>query len=115
MRSVSSVDGAHWRKQRVIVRNVSRPEPLSAFDVGTGLVAPPAKPWPSPFAARATSFVFHPTEMLYALGQPNGSRTSRLVFAVYGGSVFVDSAHHRMRSLSKPRLGPRREGKRFGG
>jgi hypothetical protein len=71
--SASAIDGHHWKRQRVIIRNQNRLEPLSDLTIDTGLTAPPTKPWPSRWAARSSSLVFHPTEMLYALGQPNGA------------------------------------------
>jgi hypothetical protein len=83
--SASAVDHTHWRRQIVTVRNANRVEPLAELTVGTGLTAPPAKPWPSRWAPRASSLAFHPTEMLYTLGQPNGSR-AYLACCVCGGT-----------------------------
>lgn len=46
---------------------------LSAFNVPTGLTSFPMRPLPSPFIPRSSSLVFHPLEMVYALGQPDGT------------------------------------------
>lgn len=46
---------------------------MSSFDVVTGLHAYPIRPLPSPCIPRSSSIAFHPTEMLYGLGLPDGT------------------------------------------
>lgn len=55
----------------MLVRKMS--SELSAFNVATGLTSFPMCPLPSPFIPRSSSLVFHPMEMIYALGQPDGT------------------------------------------
>ncbi|KAF4612399.1 hypothetical protein D9613_004298 [Agrocybe pediades] len=69
----STISPVYWRSQRVVVHSITRQQPLSAFNVPTGLTAPPIRGLPSPFIPRLSSLVFHPTEMLYANGGPDGT------------------------------------------
>ncbi|TFK65446.1 hypothetical protein BDN72DRAFT_196251 [Pluteus cervinus] len=72
--TTSTITPSNWRQQRVTVHSFAMPEsPLVPFTVGTGLTMSPLRTMPSPFIPRLNSLVFHPTEMLYALGQPDGS------------------------------------------
>ncbi|KDQ62866.1 hypothetical protein JAAARDRAFT_188509 [Jaapia argillacea MUCL 33604] len=68
----SSLTATSWRYQRTIVQSLSRSTPLSQFNIPTGL-AGPVRSMPSPFIPRMGSLVFHPTEMLYGIGGPDGS------------------------------------------
>ncbi|PPQ79360.1 hypothetical protein CVT25_002630 [Psilocybe cyanescens] len=68
----SSISPLHWKTQRIVVHSLNKPSPLSAFSVTTGLISPPVRGLPSPFFPRSSSLVFHPTQMLYASGGPDG-------------------------------------------
>ncbi|KAJ3493649.1 hypothetical protein NLJ89_g10966 [Agrocybe chaxingu] len=69
--ATSAVTPIYWRAQRVSVQNLTTP--LSAYNISTGLNTPPIRVLPSPFIPRTTSLVFHPTEMVYAMGAPDGT------------------------------------------
>ncbi|KAF8808186.1 hypothetical protein BYT27DRAFT_6605724 [Phlegmacium glaucopus] len=71
--ATSSINPTYWRTQRAVIQSLVQPEPLSAFNVPTGLSTYPIRGLPSPFIPRHNSLVFHPTEMLYALGAPDGT------------------------------------------
>ena len=75
--SSSAINHVSWRSQRVVVRSLIDYEPpLSTINIPTGLSNYPFRGVPSPFIPRHTSLVFHPTEMLYALGGPDGTGKS---------------------------------------
>lgn len=71
--STSAITPMHWRSQRTVVGSLVQSEPLSISDIRTGLSTFPIRGVPSPFIPRHSSLVFHPTEMLYALGGPDGT------------------------------------------
>ncbi|RDB29372.1 Target of rapamycin complex 1 subunit mip1 [Hypsizygus marmoreus] len=71
--ATSAINPTYWRSQRTIVHSLTEHATLSAFSVSTGLSVPPSRALPSPFIPRSSSLVFHPTEMLYGLGEPDGS------------------------------------------
>ncbi|KAJ7699184.1 raptor N-terminal caspase like domain-containing protein [Mycena metata] len=62
-----------WKSQRVVVQSLKRDETISNFHVSTGLLAPLTRGLLSPFIPRMTSFAFHPMEMLYGVGEPDGT------------------------------------------
>ncbi|KAJ7715065.1 hypothetical protein B0H16DRAFT_1806526 [Mycena metata] len=62
-----------WKLQRVVVQSLKRDETISNFHVSTGLLAPLTRGLLSPFIPRMTSFAFHPMEMLYGVGEPDGT------------------------------------------
>src|ERR1700678_554297 len=66
--STSAITPVHWKSQRTVVRSLVQAEPLSISNVLTGLSSFPIRGVPSTFIPRHGSLVFHPTEMLYALG-----------------------------------------------
>ncbi|PPR02354.1 hypothetical protein CVT24_011698 [Panaeolus cyanescens] len=70
--SSSIINPAYWRSQRVVVQSLSKEQPLSAYNVSTGLTAPYIRGMPSSTIPRLGSLVFHPTEMLYGMGGPDG-------------------------------------------
>jgi len=70
--ATSAINPSYWRSQRTVVQSLSR-DTLSEFNVSTGLLIPPSRSLPSPFIPRSSSLVFHPTEMLYGLGEPDGT------------------------------------------
>ncbi|KII94228.1 hypothetical protein PLICRDRAFT_101175 [Plicaturopsis crispa FD-325 SS-3] len=64
---------SNWRAQRTVVQPISSAKPLSTLNISSGLSVYPSRGYPSPFIPRSTSLVFHPTEMLYGVGGPDGS------------------------------------------
>ena len=75
--SSSAMTPTHWRDQRVVVQSISRSAPMSNFSVPLGVSAFPhyarGGGGPSPYIPRSTSLVFHPVEMLYGVGGPDGT------------------------------------------
>ncbi|KAF9535610.1 hypothetical protein CPB83DRAFT_842046 [Crepidotus variabilis] len=76
--TTSAVTPSSWRAQKVTVQGFKDPSTnkaslLSSFNVSTGLTSFPMRPLPSPFIPRASSLVFHPMEMVYGLGMPDGT------------------------------------------
>ncbi|KAF8899316.1 raptor N-terminal caspase like domain-containing protein [Infundibulicybe gibba] len=69
----SAITPTNWRSQRIIVQSFDQIPPLSAFNISTGLTMNPVRTLPSPFLPRSSSLVFHPTEMLYGIGEPDGN------------------------------------------
>ncbi|KAF4573505.1 WD repeat RAPTOR family protein [Pleurotus pulmonarius] len=69
--ATSAVTPVDWKSQRTVVHSFDRE--LSKFNVSTGLNVYPPRPLPSAYIPRSTSLVFHPTEMLYGLGEPDGT------------------------------------------
>ncbi|KIK63862.1 hypothetical protein GYMLUDRAFT_40943 [Collybiopsis luxurians FD-317 M1] len=71
----SAITSSSYRLQRLCFRSLEpeHDEPLSQYNVPSGLVNVPAKINPSPYIPRATSFVFHPTEMLCGVGEADGT------------------------------------------
>ncbi|EAU92443.2 mip1 [Coprinopsis cinerea okayama7 len=69
----SAVSPTQWKAQRVSVHTIDKAIHLSSINAPTGLSAYPIRPMPSPYIPRSTSLVFHPTEMLYGVGEPDGS------------------------------------------
>ncbi|KAF5312958.1 hypothetical protein D9619_002557 [Psilocybe cf. subviscida] len=70
--SNSAITPVHWRSQRVVVHSMLRNTVLSSFNISSGLSVPPVRGLPSPYIPRASSFAFHPTQMLYANGGADG-------------------------------------------
>jgi len=75
--ATSALTPQHWRDQRVTVQSLSRATPLSAFNVPSGINGFPqcaqGGGGPSPYVPRLTSLAFHPMEMLYGVGGPDGT------------------------------------------
>ncbi|TFK56405.1 hypothetical protein OE88DRAFT_12946 [Heliocybe sulcata] len=71
--ALSSVTNASYRHQRATVQSLNPPTVLSQVDFNTGLTAPSARNLPSPFITRPGSLAFHPLEMLYSVGTPDGT------------------------------------------
>ncbi|TEB32325.1 hypothetical protein FA13DRAFT_1662659 [Coprinellus micaceus] len=70
----SAIMPSRWKTQRVSVFHTDKGEtPLSYSDLVTGLGAYPIRPLPSSSIPRSSSLAFHPTEMLYGVGLPDGS------------------------------------------
>ncbi|KAG2035660.1 raptor N-terminal caspase like domain-containing protein [Suillus americanus] len=70
--TTSALTPANFRHQRLTVHSISDSSLLSTLSLPTGLNAYPSRP-PTPYIPRHTSLAFHPMEMLYAVGQPDGS------------------------------------------
>jgi len=70
--STSAVSPSSWKAQRAVVHSFSRPGELSRMNIPTGVTSPP-RDYPSPSIPRHGSLVFHPTEMLYGVGGPDGT------------------------------------------
>ncbi|KAL1726713.1 hypothetical protein EV714DRAFT_254690 [Schizophyllum commune] len=73
--TTSAVTPNNWRSQRVLVQNAmdSPDTSLSSFMLPTGLGASPTRTFSTPYMPRWTSLAFHPKEMLYAIGAPDGN------------------------------------------
>ncbi|KXN84995.1 WD repeat-containing protein mip1 [Leucoagaricus sp. SymC.cos] len=69
----SSVTSTNWRAQKIVVNSLNQEESLSSYHLQTGLTMAPLRTLPSPFILRLSSLTFHPKEMLYGLGQPDGT------------------------------------------
>ncbi|KAF8195097.1 hypothetical protein BJ912DRAFT_1085993 [Pholiota molesta] len=61
----SSISPVYWRSQRIVLHSLKQ--------IRHCLTTPPTRGLPSPFIPRSSSFVFHPTQMIYANGGPDGS------------------------------------------
>ena len=70
---VSTLSPSNWRTQRVVVHSISRPTILSTASMNTGLTTSPTRGFPSQYIPRSSSITFHPTEMLYGVGSPDGT------------------------------------------
>ncbi|KAF8971831.1 hypothetical protein BDZ97DRAFT_1785365 [Flammula alnicola] len=68
----SAISPVYWRSQRILVHSLTKNATLSSFNISTGLSTPPVRGLPSPFIPRSSSFAFHPTQMLFATGGPDG-------------------------------------------
>ncbi|KAK1224893.1 Target of rapamycin complex 1 subunit kog1 [Marasmius sp. AFHP31] len=73
--ATSAITTSNYRNQRTTVQSLHSRETgtLSHFSIGTGLLTSPVRAHPSRFIPRASSVVFHPTEMLYGVGLPDGT------------------------------------------
>ncbi|KNZ76317.1 WD repeat-containing protein mip1 [Termitomyces sp. J132] len=69
----SAINPTQWRSQQIVVHSLSRNKNLSDHTTATGLSSPPSRALPSTFIPRLSSLVFHPTEMLYGIGEPDGT------------------------------------------
>lgn len=82
--ATSALTPTHWRDQRVTVQSLSRATPLSTFTVPSNIGGFPSNlargeggssgsGGPSAYVPRMTSLAFHPMEMLYGVGGPDGT------------------------------------------
>jgi len=71
--ATSAINPIHWKSQRTVVGSLVQSELLTTINIRTGLSTFPIRGVPSAFIPRHSSLVFHPTEMLYALGGPDGT------------------------------------------
>jgi hypothetical protein len=72
---LSALSSSNWRSQRAVVHSISRSATLSTVNMNTGLTTSPTRGFPSQYIPRSSSIVFHPTEMLYGVGSPDGTGT----------------------------------------
>lgn len=99
--SASAISPGDWRSQRIAVQAIDEDAPLSTSTLATGLTGQSVKSMPSPYVPRMNSVVFHPLEMLYAAGEPDGSGKSRFLaarFALLMKKLFFSSANHGVQS-----------------
>ncbi|KAJ6604969.1 hypothetical protein B0H10DRAFT_2077476 [Mycena sp. CBHHK59/15] len=71
--ATSAISQTNWRSQRITLQALKRNMTVSSFSVSTGLTAQPSRALVCPFIPRSSSLVFHPMEMLYGLGEPDGT------------------------------------------
>ncbi|KAL0567020.1 Target of rapamycin complex 1 subunit kog1 [Marasmius crinis-equi] len=69
----SAITPSNYRSQRISIRSLNTDDTLSQFNISAGLIAPPVRIHPSRYIPRASSLIFHPTEMLYGVGVPDGT------------------------------------------
>ncbi|KAJ3739761.1 hypothetical protein DFH05DRAFT_1512697 [Lentinula detonsa] len=71
----SALTNVRYRAQRLCFQSLALEHdgPLSQYNISTGLITVPAKINPSPYIPRASSFVFHPSEMLCGVGESDGT------------------------------------------
>ncbi|KAI0307654.1 hypothetical protein B0F90DRAFT_1621839 [Multifurca ochricompacta] len=70
---LSALSPSNWRTQRVVVHSISSSTILSTASMNTGLTTSPTRGFPSQYIPRSSSIIFHPTEMLYGVGSPDGT------------------------------------------
>ncbi|KAF7337789.1 Target of rapamycin complex 1 subunit mip1 [Mycena sanguinolenta] len=68
----STISSRAWKSQRVMVHSLKENRTVSSFGVSTGLMAPLPRGLSSSFP-RSNSLAFHPLEMLYGVGEPDGT------------------------------------------
>ncbi|KAF7347293.1 Target of rapamycin complex 1 subunit mip1 [Mycena venus] len=71
--ATSAISPRAWKSQRVTVQSLKEDATLSSFNVSTGLTAPLPRGLLSSFVRRPSSLAFHPLEMLYGVGEPDGT------------------------------------------
>jgi regulator-associated protein of mTOR len=94
--TTSAVTPTHWRDHRITIHSLTSslspsfsnhsnshhtyaqtPLPLSSFNIPTGISSFSSTSarggMPSPYIPRSTSMVFHPLEMLFGVGGPDGT------------------------------------------
>ncbi|KAF7307461.1 Mip1 [Mycena indigotica] len=70
----SAINARSWRSQRVTVQSLDMDfVSASTTSVSSGLGFPPSRTFPSPFIPRLSSLKFHPLELLYGVGGPDGT------------------------------------------
>ncbi|KAF5351586.1 hypothetical protein D9758_007263 [Tetrapyrgos nigripes] len=70
----SALTSTSWKSQRLFVRSLLTDRSLTKINLSTGYTIPPVRPGHlSSFIPRGTSFAFHPTEMLFGVGEPDGT------------------------------------------
>jgi hypothetical protein len=77
----SAITPNNWRAHNVTVQSLKPPQQelegkigavLSRVNIPTGLQSTPLRVY-SPYTPRVSAFSFHPTEMLYGVGVPDGT------------------------------------------
>ncbi|KAK7466385.1 Target of rapamycin complex 1 subunit kog1 [Stygiomarasmius scandens] len=69
----SALSSSNWKTQRLYVHSLLADKPLIKTNVSTGLTMAPVRLHVSSHIPRATSLAFHPTEMLFGVGEPDGT------------------------------------------
>lgn len=71
----SSLTPTNYRGQRITIRSLKNltSSPLSDWSIPTGIAGVP-RALPSPYIPRYSSLAFHPIELLYGVGLPDGTR-----------------------------------------
>ena len=87
---LSALSSSNWRTQRAVVHSIPHPNILSSVSMNTGLTTSPTRGFPSQFIPRSGSVVFHPTEMLYGVGSPDGTGTCPIL---YKEKIHLDGYH----------------------
>lgn len=75
------------------MHSINRPGVLSKTNIPTGVTSPP-RDYPSPLIPRHGSLVFHPTEMLYGVGGPDGTGESTRSASFISSDTSFTSARH---------------------
>ncbi|KAJ7082524.1 hypothetical protein C8R43DRAFT_1052351 [Mycena crocata] len=71
--AASAISQKSWKSQRITVQPLKASLAASSFNLFTGLTVQPSRGLLSPFIPRSSSLTFHPTEMLYGVGEPDGT------------------------------------------
>ncbi|KAI0042582.1 hypothetical protein FA95DRAFT_1564189 [Auriscalpium vulgare] len=71
--AMSGLTPSSWRAQRSVVQSIEHPAFRSTVSTSTGLTTSPTRGLPSQYIPRSSTLVFHPTEMLYGTGSPDGT------------------------------------------
>ncbi|KAF7302526.1 WD-REPEATS-REGION domain-containing protein [Mycena chlorophos] len=70
----SSLNHRNWRVQRVSVQPLHMQfGQITSVNLASGMGFPPARAFPSPYIPRMSALKFHPMEMLYGVGEPDGT------------------------------------------
>ncbi|KAK7063677.1 target of rapamycin complex 1 subunit mip1 [Favolaschia claudopus] len=70
----SAISPRTWKSQRIKVQSLKQADTtLSNFGISTGLLSPPSRGLMSSFTTRSSTLAFHPLEMLYGVGEPDGT------------------------------------------
>ena len=76
-----------WKTQRVLVHSLISVPPLTTLALPTGLTTHRSPP--SPYVPRSTSLVFHPTEMKFGVGAPDGSGETPAILDIDVAHLFL--------------------------
>jgi len=77
---LAALSPSNWRTQRAAVYSIPHSNILSTVSMNTGLTTSPTRGFPSQFIPRSGSIVFHPAEMLYGVGSPDGTGTCLILY-----------------------------------
>ncbi|KAJ7201377.1 hypothetical protein GGX14DRAFT_656674 [Mycena pura] len=71
--ATSAINPRTWKSQRITLQPLKENAQVTMFNISTGLSFPPSRSLLSPFIPRLSSLAFHPLEMLYGVGEPDGT------------------------------------------